>query len=487
MNYLNTNRTSLKIFFIIFTMLFFLSILLLSFITFNTNNFIGNQIVFLWSWVNNIVLIYIFISWYCCSNKLIHPYIVFFLVLFVFTSGQIVLYSIGLYYKNFNLLSIYKNEILVRAIIFNILCYLALHIGVLVGELNNITKFQEYHKYKLDDINLIKCIKIILIPIFLISGAVYFEDLITKAILSLRNGYISLYNQNKTESNLLYPLRMFFIPTLFALLVFLKDNKLYKYGMNMLLLCIITLSFLMGSRTEGVIVVLCYLLITHIFIKPFRNKKILSLIIPLLIIFSFIPVIAEFRNISEKSFSTFVDLYFATVVEDSVFVSILGELGGSLFPLLNVIELQPNVEQFNFGQTYLAALTSFLPSILVGSYLANIRISLAEWLQERLHLDYGPGFSVVAEAYYNFGILGWIFFIFLGLFISFTFKLNFKSNIKFFLSTVLLIAGIYFLLLIVRDQFLLFFRNYILCAIIPSLMVIFLYRNTKYLKGKKND
>ncbi len=71
----------------------------------------------------------------------------------------------------------------------------------------------------------------------------------------------------------------------------------------------------------------------------------------------------------------------------------------------------PSDKPFDMGRSYAWALTTIVPNFLGGLHPAQTRDSPSEWFKWRFNpamarLGYGYGFSVVAEAYYNFGTLG---------------------------------------------------------------------------------
>lgn len=79
---------------------------------------------------------------------------------------------------------------------------------------------------------------------------------------------------------------------------------------------------------------------------------------------------------------------------------------------MNVIPADVN---YKFGESYLAAIVSMIPANLDPSRtiaLMNRKATLDVWLKDHYGMSYGPGYSILAESYYNFGYAG-VFVVFL--------------------------------------------------------------------------
>lgn len=470
----------------IIIILLLVTLLLITFL-FSAEFALGN--LFVWSWISNFCFIWCIYSWVKISKMLITPYIFVITVLFLYSSGQYLLFSLGLRFEKFDLFEIFDHYILLRAVIYSNFCIVLLHLGVLLYKPKQ-KKEDVLHKI-IEDKILKQCILIVLIPLVSLSGLIYFYDAIPMAINSLRYGYLSLYEENSGGETIpilssLYPLRMMFIPNLLFLSFLLKDKKIIRIATFLLILSTIGLSFIGGSRTDGIVVLICFIVFWHNFIKPYKkNRALLLILIGFLIITIIVPIV-DFRNIENKEIKDFYHFYVDSLLNNNAIISIIGELGGSAFPLLNLQLLQPSVYSYKFGESYLAALTAPIPNFLLGDYITSIRVSLAEWLQEILGLDYGPGFSVVAESFYNFGFWGCLIFIPFGIILGYLFNYNYSSKDSIFLFRVLVCIGtLYFTLFVIRDQTLLFLRNEIMGVFIPLISIYILTNLFKSIHEKR--
>jgi hypothetical protein len=100
----------------------------------------------------------------------------------------------------------------------------------------------------------------------------------------------------------------------------------------------------------------------------------------------------------------------------------LTEMGGSILVSIYVLDLVPAERGFGWGESYFHALLSILPGSLVGEYFANREIE-ENWLihavsPETASVGGGLGFSLIAEAYLNFGVGAPAFLALVGIFLG---------------------------------------------------------------------
>lgn len=100
---------------------------------------------------------------------------------------------------------------------------------------------------------------------------------------------------------------------------------------------------------------------------------------------------------------------------ENPFLEAVSEMGGSMFPLAETMRLVPRRSDYRLGTTYLYSLTSVIPNVGFWDLHPAMRYGdLGGWLQRTLDLGYGPGYSIVAEAYINFGRAGFLFMFCFG-------------------------------------------------------------------------
>ena len=100
----------------------------------------------------------------------------------------------------------------------------------------------------------------------------------------------------------------------------------------------------------------------------------------------------------------------------------LTEMGSSILVPIYVLDLVPAERGFCWGESYCHALLSMLPGSLAGEYFANREIE-ENWLIHAVSpatasVGGGLGFSLIAEAYLNFGIGAPAFLALAGFFLG---------------------------------------------------------------------
>ena len=475
----NTFNKNKWINFIFFHLLLILLIILMGSLIYlgNINYEIQNFDVLVFCWIGNLVILYCLVSWWKLTNKFFHPYVIFLLVLYIFTYGQAVLKSFGMSYEKYNLYELFSGRELLQAQIFTCMAISFIHLGALLslrGKVSYILNINEEIKEPALRIALrwVAWIQVLLTIYF------YFHQQINNAIITTVYGYSSLY-ENTIETNAIEnvtnSLRMFFIPGVYMLFIAYKNNRYIRGIIIIIIVCSVALSFLGGSRTEGIAIIMSFSWLYHIHIKRFNSKKVIPVIIIGLFILTLVPTFSQFRDMTNKDFSSFLSLY-GTSLQDNPIKSSVGELGGSMFPLIQVMKIQPDFSPFMWGESYINAITSMIPAILTGGEPIVPRISLANWLMNILGMNYGPGFSLIAEAYYNFGWLGSIFLVIIGYGFGKLFNLNAINKDKQILFNVFIASSLYYSMFAVRDQLMLFIR-YEVYGILMVYIVIMVFRS----------
>lgn len=186
-----------------------------------------------------------------------------------------------------------------------------------------------------------------------------------------------------------------------SIILLLIGNKNNKKTFNFILYLFLIYPFtllLIGERTESTaMIVLLFFLKNRYFNK--KNQKIdFRLVLVGLILIIAYPAIMSTRNNGIVSIGVIMESVKTTGIIGTV-VDSIANLGYSIFPLIQVMKLVPSIQPYRYGLTYIAAITAVIPFLKV----ARKNSALGEWLMNTLGMSYGPGFSMPAEAYINFG------------------------------------------------------------------------------------
>lgn len=371
---------------------------------------VGHEELFLTSSYSLVVIFSIFCMLIKERKSFFNEYslIIFFMVLFNF--GQVIPYVIEsslylpIYYK-------FSESTIVNGIIYSLLCIQTFDMAY--------SLFYSYSKYKLaysESSSIYLASARIISKIFLcFLTPVVLYSIGVKTFYSLRYGYMNLYDYNGggyNESQI-----MIYITSLFVIMCMLNIiSHSYNFKkaktVSILLILYLIISFFSGSRSSWLGVVLPCLLMYYNHTKQQKVSLIKILLLGFIMILGSV-FMSYFRLLSNKSVEgIFESLTY--IVDYNPLITMMAETGGSIQPLLYCIDIFSNGEPFRFGESYLASLFILIPNI--GNILGDVHpaaqhAGLSTWLMNYMALSHGPGFSIVAESYYNFGPLGFIVFI----------------------------------------------------------------------------
>jgi oligosaccharide repeat unit polymerase len=250
------------------------------------------------------------------------------------------------------------------------------------------------------------------------------------------------------------------------------------------LFLIVVANLIIGSRGEAISLFVIITIFYNDYKKRFEGVKVLRLVGLGLVVMILIPTIATFRSEENKTvgkfFSTMIEN--VSVGENNFIVKTISELGCTMYAFVLTEEVVPSVVQYKNGESYLASLLMIIPSQLMGGYSFAPKAALDIWLQDVHQLPYGPGFSLLAETYYNFGYIGGVLFAAMLGYI-FSKILSFSSTKKNTneLFRLLSLIFLYNSMLAARFPFHSTPRNLVYMYIIPYIAINIIY---KYLKRR---
>ncbi|WP_423408381.1 O-antigen polysaccharide polymerase Wzy [Heyndrickxia sp. MSNUG] len=476
-NYMSNGTKTLLIFwYFMFTIL----VLLIGYYLIKTPN--ENNLFYL-AWLGNSLIIYSLFTWVKLTRKLISAYILFLLSFFSFSFGQAFLFSLGITYEPFNLYSLYDNRTLLYSHYYTLIGLAFLHLGALIAcKHSNLIDDKVSHVY---NPNLIKAIKLVAWGLFLGSVLFYFQDIVSRLIISLNSGYMALYKYDSSSigqqttffGNIFATLKMFFIPGIFLLVFIYKNNIMVRKILTSILLLAVFLSFLIGIRTEAAALLISFVLLWHTEISAFKGKKTVFLLMGAILLLTLFTVIGEVRGDVNRGVNGFITASKEIISDKNPIFNSIGEMGGSMFPLIEIMNLVPEKINNKYGQTYLSSLLAIFPSFLVDWIVP--RISLANWLMLTLGMNYGPGFSLLAESYLNFSWGGAPFMFVLGYIFSKILNPQRKKGAFFLVENVFIAVMLYFFITAGRGDTLLLIRNIVFYSIIPYLLIKILANSLK--------
>lgn len=324
----------------------------------------------------------------------------FMLFLAVFHFGQAWLYAFGGEVDktiSYDVFSLYQEQAIYSMLVFSLVSYNLIALFWILFSKNDKDMgealYETPNERKIFDRKLIFNFGIIFFFVLLIPVTIYDYLSIT---ITAQFGHIGLYENSGVLStwaaaNSYFPLAIIMV------LLGCEPKKngwkwMYYYAIGRCLLLMI----LTGKRGSFVIPLLLYIFCKHHFIKKYKRKHIVWIVIAGFLLLSMISFISYGRgDYSNMDFFEFIR-------EKNIIVQILSELGGSF--TTTVLSYNYTLSNgFLEGKSYLGALSVFLP--LSDLFFADIKkyMSVSNMLNPYSPSGGALGGSLFGEMYINFG------------------------------------------------------------------------------------
>ena len=142
--------------------------------------------------------------------------------------------------------------------------------------------------------------------------------------------------------------------------------------------------------------------------------------------------VAELRTSDSAQFSRIFKVFFTNLITFRTIVQLIGEMGFSGSSMIWTVYLvKTGQQELYYGMTYVGALVNIIPSSLdFMGLLSSLDkyCHLEGWLTDTLGFSFGVGFSLIAEAYLNFGVGAIIVMFFYGLLLNHIFNYELKND-----------------------------------------------------------
>lgn len=416
------------------------------------------------------------IVWIKLTREIFSPYTVFFIVLFVFCCGQCIgwLFGIDMGVKDMwnRLDHNMSKQLLFNGLSYSMIGISCFHLGAILGT-NCDKAYCNKTKWTNEEVltvfnQMSTFLLIITIPAFIANTVVCLSTV-------SEGGYASIYTFQKSSSTLIKILDIvsnYYEPCLLLLLIVNKEYKQRRRLIVCAMLLDVLVNLFIGGRSGAVMSMLAIVLAYHYFVKTLNMRDSVIGFCGGYIGVAVLNAIAEIRDVANKSLFEFFPIFFSSFT--NVIGKFVGELGWSITSVCWTMDIVPNIYPFRWGMSYIVSLISWVPSfIFKGTHPVVIWGELSNWLQEVLSMTYGPGYTMIAEAYINFGYFGYFALIIEGIIIAFFIaQISRKNAEKNLLKSTMQIMFIMVLMKsIVRSSVSIAFRQYIY-VILPLLIII---------------
>lgn len=384
----------------------------------------------IWGVIGWGVLFWCIFSWYKIRDEVICLYIAQIVVFFLFNFGQSLVVVFDAVDQQGALTNIFSYNTLVNAQIYTLLSVLAFHFGALLickKKPNLVLKNNNPRNCnQVSGDILLSAIRFTGIILLIVSMPAFFYNTLKTIETVAQGGYGALYNygvggvrgevvSSALGSRIIDFVSSYFVPALICLVIGDSKKKTQRNIYLGLMFIYMVEQFYIGGRSDAVKLLITIICVFHYLIKKLDKKAVFKLIIFGYFFISLLSVIGNVRGLPNRSISLYLTEFIASFGKENLFLTTISELGGSMFPLCSLFSIMPALG-FKYGSTYLYALTTIIPNLGFWSiHPARLYANGSSWLMSVLNMTYGPGFSVTAEAYQNFGEIGFLFLVIIGI------------------------------------------------------------------------
>ena len=252
----------------------------------------------------------------------------------------------------------------------------------------------------------LSALRITAVVFLLISAVPTVRYLLAQYALTQTYGYLGRRNL-EVESNyfqilgvsyFVVTLSQFFLPALYALLMYVKKRagKIIVYA---LMIAYFILYYMTGSRFNLLKMLVTAFLIRVIWIKPLSKKELKKYVWAGVVFVVLFSVGTILRNIGGGT------IKLDQVLDELTPSGTLWESGITFTTVSNLMDKCPSVVPFFYGKSWLGSVLQCLPERLRFGFFEKYSLQTSSTFS-RLYYDttmFGYGSSFIAEGYYNFG------------------------------------------------------------------------------------
>lgn len=423
-----------------------------------------------------IILILVILN-YIYYKKKFNAYIIIFFTFCLFQFGTPVLYALNNEYSNFYI-EFQNIKILIESAKYSIICIQTFNLGSsIMVDRNRSLNFVESYK-------MFNCKEVIVFVakyLFIIMGVIVLPFVLRLVMLSFQYGYNYIKNDTMGIYNPVIKLaKSMFVPSGFLWLVYC-DNKRVEKIILVLLILYSVFSMLTGGRTEGLGIFLVILYFMNYNREDKKSKLIKNVVFLLgsVLILYLLTYIVQFRTNNVEQLTIY------KAIEKTI-----EEMGFNFTSICFTKKYIPELMSFQNGLSYINSIICLIPKSLDPTgIIENIYNNLPElWLAKSLIHSYsklyefGVGYSIIAESFYNFGNYGWIAIMFIGMFVQILIGGDYSKLPKFekYIQLVMLWSLITFPRRSFYDLIKSFEYNIIFIILIISLVYRYYISKTRY-------
>lgn len=365
-----------------------------------------------------ITLFYIYYSWHVCQGTFMNGYIIFITAFYAFNLGQPILRVFNWVDPKYELLNgihvaTLNANMYLQSTYVGLVSIVFMHIGALLA-LSNKRHDMRVVSNAISIQKKLKAIAKVSFAFLLISFPFWLYETSQLIMFSAIYGYGGeLIDVKASIPGYVRLLSDYFEPSLLCLYFcseYFKRDRIVVLGA--IFFTVILPPIIIGGRSQAVIALAMISIIYSLFHRV-KIKKLIIYGVCVYLLFFVLFIVKASRKTTSNTLDTYSEILSES--ETSPISSVLSEMGHSMYPLGATMEIVPSKEDYRYGSTYLWGLSTIIPNLgFWDVHPSTAHANLGHWLMEKKGLSYGPGYSLTAEAYINFGYFGFVFFLLFG-------------------------------------------------------------------------
>lgn len=363
------------------------------------------------AWICRLLLlhfIWVLWSWRAVAGTLLNPYTLFMLSATIFNAALGLLEALHL--NRELLLEEFAPETVSRTMVLVLLALTSLHFGALLAVGRRPPKLNTSIESTPETDRALRLIGGALIVVSIVPVFLQVKDAVTIAITT---GYLGLYQQQAAGAGFgsaILALADLFLPGTFFFLSARNNSRLERIIILAIFLSYCGTLLLVGYRGWSTLPVVT---LAWLWDRTFgRLPRVALLAGAIVLLVGVFPLIRETRGLSAQerrgggsALNTLSEL------DEHPAISAIAEMGGSVVTVAHTLELVPQYHAYEQGVGYLYAALTVVPSLFWDRHPTIARGIPSAWLIQEVdpsaaQLGAGLGYSFIAEAFLNFGILG---------------------------------------------------------------------------------
>jgi oligosaccharide repeat unit polymerase len=398
-----------KVIYFLFPALLLLVLLLLS----RSTQDVGD-LVYAQSAMSICIYAWTIVSWRGATGRFMDAYTLFATAAFLFNAGQTVLYCTGaldeLLKGQFSHDDLFSTLTMVNVFL------ISMHVGALTMCLSSKNMFRRRltspRQAVLGRTNALR----VGVAILLVAAPAAALQL-RQAVQSVYDAgyFVGLYQQTADvgADAAVSILAQLFVPAALFMLAGSRRGTLASRIALLLLSMYVVIQFFLGLRGSAIVSAAAAAWLWNKTIRKLRPALVILSLASMTVILPLIGAIRDTPGSQRTNISYLVDAYRRL---DNPTVALISEMGNSMYVNAQVLQLVPSTKPFDYGMSYAYGVLTVVPNFFWPGVHPGAAHSPSKWLIGELDpfsaaRGGGIGFTFLAEAYINFGLVAGAFFM----------------------------------------------------------------------------